>query len=579
MQYYKEYSYINKEKLEFGTIIKKEDHYYVNEKEIINNRALVNDIVYIDNDEVVGIKERCNKKIVGILDLESKVRFSNGKNKSLFLFKPTNKSYSNFYVPYNNDSKNQNSNRNNNKKIYVVIEFKEWNITNKFPIGNCVEVIGKIDILENIYEHLRYFYDIKNNIMKIDNSKKNDDIKLLKSIQDITPDYEVFSIDPLGSKDIDDAFHFKKVDNEYYEMGIHIASPFKFFEYDLLNILDRVSTVYTPIRKYNMLPNNYADDMISLLENSNRYALSLILRVHNNNVINYELKETIVRSIKNYDYDTFDKIYDKNSILKDFFDFSNNFFNEKSIEYSVYDSHKLVENWMIYTNKFIAKYLIDLNLSNIILRTHNSHSTISTTSIKDVDEKLFNYLKVRNEESALYKIYDSSEMDQLQTHSKLDNEYYTHYTSPIRRAVDLFIHALILKKTDLLTKEQLENIIEKINIFTKNCRRFDRVAQRLKFIYTIKDAIDNIETDAYVIKIEKNRLTVYIPEYNLEEKITIIPYKFENITTVEFDEHSIKYNIDNEAEKKYDLYQKLQIKLWVFTSFENIFDKLKIEII
>jgi exoribonuclease R len=130
-----------------------------------------------------------------------------------------------------------------------------------------------------------------------------------------------------------------------------------------------------------------------------------------------------------------------------------------------------------------------------------------------------------------------------------------------------------------LTKEQLENIIEKINIFTKNCRRFDRVAQRLKFIYTIKDAIDNIETDAYVIKIEKNRLTVYIPEYNLEEKITIIPYKFENITTVEFDEHSIKYNIDNEAEKKYDLYQKLQIKLWVFTSFENIFDKLKIEII
>ena len=578
MQYYKEYSDINKEKLEFGTIIKKDDHYYVNEKEIINNRALINDIVYIDNYEVVGIKERCNKKIVGILDLESKIRFSNGKNKSLFLFKPTNKSYSNFYVPYNNSNSNNSNNSNNNKKIYIVIEFKEWNITNKFPIGNCVEVIGKIDILENIYEHLRYFYDIKNNIMKVDNSKKNNDIKLLESIQKITPDYDVFSIDPLGSKDIDDAFHFKKVEHKVYEIGIHIASPFKFFEYDLLNILDRVSTVYTPLRKYNMLPNNYADDIISLLENSNRYALSLILIVHNNNVIKYELKETIVKNIKNYDYDTFDKIYDKNRILKDFFDFSNGFFKEESI----YDSHKLVENWMIYTNKFIAKYLIDLNLSNIILRAHNSQSTISTTSTKDLNEKLFNYLKVRNEESALYKIYDPSEIDQLQTHSKLDNEYYTHYTSPIRRGVDLFIHALILKKTDLFAKEQLQNIIEKINIFTKNCRRFDRVAQRLKFIYSIKDAkdtIDNIESYAYIIKINKNRLTVYIPEYNLEEKITIIPYKFENITTVEFDEYSIKYSIDNESQKKYDLYQKLQIKLWVFTSFENIFDKLKIEII
>ena len=233
---------------------------------------------------------------------------------------------------------------------------------------------------------------------------------------------------------------------------------------------------------------------------------------------------------------------------------------------------------MIYTNKFIAKYLIDLNLSNIILRAHNSQSTILEISTKDLNEKLFNYLKVRNEESAHYKIYDPSEFSQEQTHSKLGNEYYTHYTSPIRRAVDLFIHALILKKTDLFSKEQLENIIEKINIFTKNCRRFDRVAKRLKFLYSIKEDIDNIETYCYIIKIEKNRLTVYIPEYNLEEKITIIPYKFEKITTLEFDKYSIKYSIDND-EKKYYLYQKLQIKLWVFTSFENIFDKLKIEII
>jgi exoribonuclease R len=324
-----------------------------------------------------------------------------------------------------------------------------------------------------------------------------------------------------------------------------------------------------------MLPNNYADNMISLLENSNRYALSLILKINNNNVINYELKETIVKNIKTYDYDTFDKIYDKNSILKEFFYFSKGFFNEDFI----YDSHKLVENWMIYTNKFIARYLIDLNLSNIILRAHNSQSTILETSTKDVNEKLFNYLKIRNEECAQYKIYDPSEFSQAQTHSKFGNEYYTHYTSPIRRGVDLFIHALILKKTDLLAKEQLENIIEKINTFTKNCRRFYRVAQRLKFIYTIKEHETNIETYSYIIKIEKNRLTVYIPEYNLEEKITIIPYKFEKITTLEFDEYSIKYAIDNESEKKYDLFQKLHIKLWIFTSFENIFDKLKIEII
>ncbi len=575
MQYYKEYIEninFNEDNLEYGSIIKIEDNFYVNNKEVINNRGIINDIVIIYNNEVVGIKERSLKKIVGILDLESKIRFSTSKNKSLFLFKPTNKDYPNFYVSYND-----NKNSNKNSKIYVVIEFKEWNITNKFPIGNLVEVIGKIDNLENIYEHLRYFYDIKNNNMKIDNIKKNDTIKLIESIQNINHDYEIFSIDPLGSKDIDDAFHFKKIDdeNKIYELGIHIASPFKFFEYDLLNILDRVSTVYSPIKKYNMLPNNYADDMLSLLENSNRFALSLILKVCNNNIIHYEIKETIVKNINNYDYDNFDKIYIKDSILKEFFDFSKSFFHNKIID----DSHKLVEYWMIYANKFVAKYLIDLNLSNIILRSHNSHTNILNNSIKEIDEKLFDYLKIRNEESACYKIYDPSKVSEEQTHSKLDNDYYTHFTSPIRRAVDLFIHGLILKKTDLLNKELLENILVKINTFTKNCHRFDRVTRRLKFLYDIKEAESNIETFGYIIKIDKNRLNVYIPEYNLEEKITIIPYKFQSIAVVEYDENSIVYNIDQENKKKYNIYQKLHLKLWVFTSFENIFDKLKIEII
>ena len=50
-------------------------------------------------------------------------------------------------------------------------------------------------------------------------------------------------------------------------------------------------------------------------------------------------------------------------------------------------------------------------------------------------------------------------------------------------------------------------------------------------------------------------LTLYIPEYNLEEKVVII------------------------SDKQYNLYEKVNIKLWVFTSFENFFDKLKVEII
>jgi exoribonuclease R len=161
----------------------------------------------------------------------------------------------------------------------------------------------------------------------------------------------------------------------------------------------------------------------------------------------------------------------------------------------------------------------------------------------------------------------------------MEHSYYTHFTSPIRRAVDLFIHGLIIENKDLYKREDLQQKLDKINIFTKNCRRFSRNIRRLEFLYNLKDK-NNIETYGYVIKITKNSLTLYIEEYNLEEKVIIIPRKFEHISNYEISENGmeIKYYIDDEI-KIYRLYDKLNVRLWVFTSFENIFDKLKIEII
>lgn len=568
MNYYSEY--VNNDKIEFleyGILDKFEDSFYVNNKYIENNRGLLGDIVYIENDKVVGIKERLNHKIVGILDLESKVRFSTN-NKSVVLFKPSNKLYPFFYVSYDN------KNANKNVKVYALIDFKIWNINSKYPYGNLIEVIGNIDSLENTIEHLRYFYNIRNNSMNVDKLKKKKDIELLESIQEIIPDYYVFSIDPYGSKDIDDAFHFQKIDEYNYIIGVHIASPYKFFENDLLTILNRVSTVYSPLKKYNMLNNDYADNLLSLLENKNRFSLSIIFKIEYG-LVSYTIKECIVKNIKNYDYDNFDKIYKKNNNLMEFFNYSKLFFNRSFDD--EYDSHKLVEDWMIYSNKTVANYLIENNNNNLILRSHYSN-TNKKVDFEHIDNiKLQNYLKNINENSAYYEIYDETK---LQKHSKIYNDYYTHFTSPIRRAIDIFIHGLILKKCDLVNdKKVLENYLVKINNFTRNCRRFDRICRRLNFIYTIKNNDLTLITSGYIIKIDSYKLTLYISEYELVENFVLIHYKFKNISSVDYNENSIKFKIGDEDEKQYNLYDKLNLKLWVFTTFENIFDKLKVEII
>jgi len=571
MEYYKEYNNQFTEENTINGILNYdiyEEKYYCNDLYVINNRGICDDnvIINLENNEIIGIKNRNNTNIVGILYLDSKIKYGFYKNKLLYLFVASNKKYGSFYVPY--DIKK------NNHKIFVVIQFKEWKITDKLPLGTVIETLGKVGDKEVEYEHLRYYFNIKQNVMKIENVKRENDVKIIEELQTKVYDYEVFSIDPKGSLDIDDAFHFKIIDSNSnnYEIGIHIASPYLFFKNELNEILNRVSTVYLIERKYNMLPNKYADDLISLLQNKNRYALSLILKIENNIVINYELKQTIVKNIRNYTYENFD--------INQFIEYSNLFFNDNNN-----DTHKLVENWMIYTNKFIAKILIYERpyIKNTIIRSnYKNNGYVINELLKNKDMILIDYCYKKQDLSANYEIYNK---DKEQTHIKMNNEYYTHFTSPIRRAIDLFIHGLLLENKDLIDDNViLEKYIDKINIFNKNNRKFDRNIKRLELLYNIKNEYDNILTYGYIIKINEYSIKIYIPEYKLEEHVIIIPYKYRDITEYNIEKENdinikIRYKIGDENEKICNLYEKKDIKIWIFLKSDNIFDKLKIEIL
>jgi exoribonuclease R len=251
------------------------------------------------------------------------------------------------------------------------------------------------------------------------------------------------------------------------------------------------------------------------------------------------------------------------------------------------DSHLFVEKWMIYTNNNVAKYLIKHNVKNVIIRTQKSPKIVD--EIKDnIDESVLKYINIKNEESAKYEIYDTSS-NHSSNHYRLNLDFYTHYTSPIRRAVDFYIHSLFLGRNNIFSTEVLNNMIDNINIFTKNQRKFQRQLRRLLFLAEIKNKYEsknesNLITEAYIIEIKDRFLVIYIPEYKLEEKICIIQRKFEKII-----KSNIDLNDNNEIEKiniidetqeyTYQLYQKIMIKMYVFLSFDSIFDKVKIEIV
>ena len=587
MQYYTDYldnSVLENSK--YGVLTYEDQKYYVYDNEVINNRAITNDIVYInEKNEVIGIKSRTNKYFIGILYIESKTKYGiiNGKNK--YLFKSLNKKFPDFFVT---------SKHKNEKNMYVKIEFKDWDKKDKLPNGNILEYLGHVDDFDATQEALRYYYDIYKPPMKIRNIKINEDLKTLENIESI--DYEIFSIDPQGSKDIDDAFHFNKISDWHndnsgvikYEVGVHIASP-SYFLFDYIEeIMTRVSTVYLQNKKYPMLPEIYSDNILSLLENQKRIALSVIYTFDANfNLEDYKIKECNVLNLKNYTYEEFDLLLRKkekklNNVEKnnvDFFNFTKKIFNMDD----TMDSHLFVEKWMIYTNHNIAKYLIKHNVKNVIIRTQNMPKVNNDeNNDENIDNLVLKYINIKNEEGAKYEVYNESK-NNIPNHYRLNLDYYTHYTSPIRRAVDFYIHTFFMGKNNIFDITKLNNIVENINIFTKNQRKFQRQLRRLNFLVEYKNESSNLLMEAYIIEIKERFIVIYIPKYNLEEKICIIQKKFEKIikSNIILNDNIIeKIHISDEiSEYSYKLYEKIMVKMHVFLSFDSIFDKVKFEIV
>lgn len=527
---------------EYGVLEYSNSEYYVNNKIVVIKdgvKPLLHDTVYINNDNdnnhfIVDIKERSKEPILGILYLDSKTIYSGKNGAPRYIFKPLNRVYPNFFVQSSKkDAKNQ--------KYYVKIEFKDWPDSDKIPSGMIKDYIGILGNLSSECEALRCYYGLDNASIKIPKEKINDDIKQVEEIDDI--DYTIFSIDPPGSNDIDDAFHFKPVsDKNQFEIGVHIASPVHFLAGYMEDVLKKVSTVYLPMKKYNMLPPIYSENILSLLEGKKRCAISIIYTFNDAyELVSYEIKSTKVFNEKNFTYEEFDKKQMNNS----FASFSKNFFQDETI-----DSHKLVEKWMIYTNEKIATHLIEnYPDKNIIIRSQEK----SLVEPKELDE----YLYIYGEKSAKYDLYniDNKDFSHSHSHYRLNLQIYTHFTSPIRRAVDFYIHTLLLGIESSLSKENIQEYIENINKFTKSNRKFQRKVERICFLANIKNADKHIETSAYIVEIENDKyIRVYIPEYKLEEKIYC-----NNIT--------------------YKLYDKINIRLYVFLLNDNIFDKLKIEIV
>ncbi|GAB0194271.1 DIS3-like exonuclease 1 [Grus japonensis] len=193
----------------------------------------------------------------------------------------------------------------------VVVRIDSWESTSVYPNGHFVRVLGKIGDLEGeiaaiLVENsicVAPFSEIQMSEMPTSSSKNPWKVnpEEEKKRLDLRDTHLIFSIDPKGCEDVDDALSVRTLPNGNLELGVHIADVTHFVaanSYTDVEARARATTYYLADRRYDMLPSVLSADICSLLSGVDRYAVSVLWELEKES---YEMlrvcyNKTIIRS-------------------------------------------------------------------------------------------------------------------------------------------------------------------------------------------------------------------------------------------------------------------------------------------
>lgn len=174
-------------------------------------------------------------------------------------------------------------------RIFVAC-IKRWPITSLHPFGTLVEQLGEMGDLrvetdallrDNNFGSDEFSDAVMKSIGWENWSIDTEDETALAARRDLRSE-RTFTIDPTGTKELDDAFHIKKLDDGKIELGVHVMDVAHFVKANSLvdrEAKKRGTGVYLINRAVSMLPARLAADICSLVPNEDRLTVSVILKV------------------------------------------------------------------------------------------------------------------------------------------------------------------------------------------------------------------------------------------------------------------------------------------------------------
>ncbi|WP_400261477.1 ribonuclease R [Sphingobacterium sp. SG20118] len=354
-----------------------------------------------------------------------------------------------------------------------------------------------------------------------------------------------FTIDPADAKDFDDAISFQQLENGNYEIGIHIAdvSHFVIPETELdKEAYERGTSVYLVDRVIPMLPERLSNGVCSLRPHEDKLCFSAVFELDEDaNVLEQWFGRTIIHSDRRFSYEEAQEIIETKTG-----DFSSEILKLNELAYilrerkfkngaiafeseevkfildengkptGVYtkvrkDAHKLIEDFMLLANRKVAEYIgkqgKGKNKLPFVYRFHDVPNPETLATFSQFAARFGHKLTIKSDKETakslnalMTKIEGSKEQNMLTSlairsmakaiyttkgtsHYGLAFDYYTHFTSPIRRYPDVMVHRLLAYYLDggnKINADHYEKMCEHTSQMEKKAAEAERASIKYK---------------------------------------------------------------------------------------------------
>lgn len=380
-----------------------------------------------------------------------------------------------------------------------------------------------------------------------------DEIKKRKDFRQIT----TFTIDPVDAKDFDDALSLRKLENGNWEVGVHIADVTHYVQPGTAlddEAIDRATSIYLVDRVIPMLPEKLSNQVCSLRPNEEKLTFSAIFEMDDNaQVLGQWFGRTIINSDRRFTYEEAQMVIetgegdfkDEISVLDGlakklrearFRDGAIGFekgevkfhLDEKGNPIGVYfkemkDSNYLIEDFMLLANRKVAEFIgkpkPNEKRKTFVYRIHDNPSTeklqdfnnfiskfgyqlkaTKGTELAHSMNKLLKEVKGKGEQNVIEQLAIRSMAKAIYStenigHYGLAFDYYTHFTSPIRRYPDVMVHRLLehyLSGGASANEEEYEKLCEHSSAMEKKATDAERASVKFKQAQFLQDKVGEV---------------------------------------------------------------------------------------